>query len=324
LLELRKIDRNLGSIEPVLHAVHRFLDRNQVRENIDRYQRYHRDPIEGGWPFSTAEQGWTVSDCTAEGLKVAVEMQSIAEHPIEKARLMKSIDLILFSQNQDGGWSEYEKARGSTGLEKLNAAEVFGDIMIGYSYVECTSACIQSMKAFSSRWPDYRRAEIEASILKGARFIESKQRDDGGFYGGWGVCFTYGTWFAIEGLLAAGRSPDSVAIRRAARFLIDRQRADGSFSEEFESCVEHRWVQGRSGQVVQTSWVLLALMALPHDAERRRVIEQGIDFITRTQRQDGGWDRQPATGVFNRNCAINYDNYRFYFPMWALARYLGH
>jgi len=26
-------------------------------------------------------------------------------------------------------------------------------------------------------------------------------------------------------------------------------------------------------------------------------------------------------GVFNRNCMINYDNYRYYFPMWALARH---
>jgi lanosterol synthase len=25
--------------------------------------------------------------------------------------------------------------------------------------------------------------------------------------------------------------------------------------------------------------------------------------------------------VFNRNCMINYDNYRYYFPLWALARY---
>jgi squalene/oxidosqualene cyclase-like protein len=323
LLELRKSGHAQDPLDEVLQAAHRFLDENQVRENIDRQQRYHRDPIAGGWPFSTREQGWTVSDCTAEGLKVAVETQSIAARPIPRERLEQAVDLILFSQNEDGGWSEYERARGGTSLERLNAAEVFGDIMIGYSYVECTSACIQSLKTFSDRWPDHRRAEIRDAIERGARFIEARQRDDGGFYGGWGVCFTYGTWFAIEGLLAAGRSPDSPPIRRAARFLIDRQRSDGSFSEAFESCVEHRWVQGRSGQAVQTSWVLLALMALPQDAERRRVIDQGIEFLLRTQLDDGGWERQEATGVFNRNCAINYDNYRFYFPLWALARYLA-
>lgn len=249
-------------------------------------------------------------------------MQSIAERPIARERLEKSVDLILFSQNEDGGWSEYERARGGTSLERLNAAEVFGDIMIGYSYAECTSACIQSLKTFLGHRPDYRRTEIETAIESGAQFIESRQRVDGGFYGGWGVCFTYGTWFAIEGLLAAGRSPEAGAIRRAARFLLDRQSADGSFSEAFESCVEHRWVQGREGNVVQTSWVLLALMALPEDSERSRAIDRGIDYLISTQTSDGGWARPPTTGVFNRNCAITYDNYRFYFPMWALARYL--
>jgi squalene/oxidosqualene cyclase-like protein len=323
LLELRRANGSLGPIDGVLQRAHRFLDRNQVQRDIDRSDRYHRDPIAGGWPFSTAEQGWTVSDCTAEGLKVALEMQAIAERPIARERLEKSVDLILFSQNEDGGWSEYERARGGLSLERMNAAEVFGDIMIGYSYTECTSACIQSLKSFSARFPHHRRAEIEQAIERGARFIESRQRPDGGFYGGWGVCFTYGTWFAIEGLLAAGRSPESMPIRRAARFLLDHQRADGSFSEAFESCVEHRWVQGREPNVVQTSWALLALMALPRDDERSRAIERGIELLLSMQSDDGGWARPPTTGVFNRNCAITYDNYRYYFPLWALARWLG-
>lgn len=321
LLELRANGRTLGPIDEVLQSAHRFLDRNQVRADIEGGAIHHRDPIKGGWPFSTAEQGWTVSDCTAEGLKVAVEMQPIAAQPIDRARLEQAVDLLLFSQNPDGGWSEYERARGGKSLERLNAAEVFGDIMIGYSYTECTSACIQSLRTFAESW-DYRSKEISAAIERGARFIEGRQRPDGGFYGGWGVCFTYGTWFAIEGLLAAGRPQDSLPIVRAARFILDRQRADGAFGEAFESCVDHRWVQSERGNVVQTSWALLALMALPQDQEKRRAVERGIDFLMDEQEKDGGWSEEAVTGVFNRNCAINYDNYRFYFPLWAMARYL--
>lgn len=30
---------------------------------------WYRHISKGGWPFSTADQGWLISDCTAEGLK---------------------------------------------------------------------------------------------------------------------------------------------------------------------------------------------------------------------------------------------------------------
>ena len=34
--------------------------------------------------------------------------------------------------------------------------------------------------------------------------ILSPQRKDGSWEGMWGICFTYGTWFAIDGLVSAG------------------------------------------------------------------------------------------------------------------------
>ena len=30
---------------------------------------------------------------------------------------------------------------------------------------------------------------------------------------------------------------------------------------------------------------------------------------------------EPIVGVFNRTCLINYDNYRNYFPLWALGEW---
>jgi cycloartenol synthase len=31
---------------------------------------WYRHISKGAWPFSTADHGWPISDCTAEGLKV--------------------------------------------------------------------------------------------------------------------------------------------------------------------------------------------------------------------------------------------------------------
>jgi hypothetical protein len=45
------------------------------------------------------------------------------------------------------------------------------------------------------------------------------QREDGSWYGSWAVCFTYGTWFGVEGLIAAGVSPSDPSIRKACQFI---------------------------------------------------------------------------------------------------------
>ena len=83
-------------------------------------------------------------------------------------------------------------------------AQVFGDIMIDYSYVECSSASMTALAAFNRHFPTHRSGEVTAALARGERFIRGIQRPDGSWYGSWGVCFTYGTWFGVEALRAAG------------------------------------------------------------------------------------------------------------------------
>lgn len=49
---------------------------------------WYRHISKGAWPFSTADHGWPISDCTAEGLKVMVN---------QIARILVDILLILTS-----------------------------------------------------------------------------------------------------------------------------------------------------------------------------------------------------------------------------------
>lgn len=56
-------------------------------------------------------------------------------------------------------------------------------------------------------------------------------------YGSWGICFTYGTWFGIKGLIAAGKSyQDSLSIRKACEFLLSKQQLSGGWGESYISC----------------------------------------------------------------------------------------
>jgi lanosterol synthase len=227
------------------------------------------------------------------------------------------VRLILSWQNDDGGWATYEKQRGGAWLEQFNPSQVFGDIMVDYSYVECTSASLQALAKAKQRFPG--EFDLDGPIARGADFIRAQQRPDGSFEGSWAVCFTYGTWFAIAGLKAAGATADDPAIRRAVAFLLSKQRPDGSWGEHGNSCRDRRWVEDVDGRVAQTAWALSALVRGGCDV--REAMDRAAEWLCRRQEQDGSWAREPLVGVFNRTCLIAYDNYRHYFPVWALGEW---
>ena len=49
-----------------------FLDTSQLRDNLDDP---YRQPRKGGWPFSTKDNGYIVSDCAAESMKAVIMLQ---------------------------------------------------------------------------------------------------------------------------------------------------------------------------------------------------------------------------------------------------------
>lgn len=297
-----------------------FVDDSQVKEEVRLHTRYFRHDSLGGWPFSTAEHGWPITDCTAEGVSTAIAFHEagMGNHSISFDRLSRAADLVLSFQNPNGGWSSYELQRAGKWLEFMNPAEVFGDIMADYPYTECSSACIRSLCEFRAHYPDYRRDEIDAAVRKGIRFVKEKQRGDGSWLGSWAVCFTYGTWFGLTALAVAGEK-DGPEARRGCEFLLSKQNADGSWGESFRSCVEKKYIPHEEGQVVNTAWALLGLMACGYPCPE--ALEKGIRFLVSKQQADGDWEQQGISGVFNFNCMITYTAYRNVFPLWALARY---
>lgn len=304
--------------DSVLAKAHVFLRDNQILEDVPEAERHYRHRSRGGWPFSNRLHGWPITDCTAEGLKCALALEGRFDSEVPPELLRAAVELLLSWQNDDGGWGTYERQRGGRWLESLNPSQVFGDIMVDTSYVECTSACLQALVHARRRFPG--EFELEAPIARGVRFLRDAQREDGSFEGSWAVCFTYGTWFAVTGLLAAGASANDPAIRRATAFLLEKQRSDGSFSEHGDSCRHRRWIDGEHGHAAQTAWALSTLVRAR--CEDRSAMGRAAQWLCERQASDGSWPREPMVGVFNKTCLITYDCYRHYFPMWALAEFM--
>ena len=130
---------------PMLEKALRYLETQQIPDEVVDREICYRQKRKGAWPFSTKTQGYTVSDCTAEGLRATLMLQKMYNYPdvIPEERLNDAVDVLLSMQNQhSGGFASYEPQRGSEYLEWLNAAEVFGRIMVEYDYPECTTAVV--------------------------------------------------------------------------------------------------------------------------------------------------------------------------------------
>jgi len=212
-------------------------------------QRYFRHVSKGGWPFSTSAHGWPISDCTAEGLKSVLALRGLPSvknegNVLSDARLADAVDVVLALQNADGGFATYENTRGYGWYEWLNPSEVFGDIMIDYSYVECSMASNGALARFGEAFPDHRADEIRAALKRGNAFLKTIQRPDGSWYGSWGCCFTYAGWFGIEGLVDSGDDPaTSPHVRIAVAFLLAHQTPNGGWGEDFTSCFDKAYAK---------------------------------------------------------------------------------
>ncbi|CAI0414616.1 unnamed protein product [Linum tenue] len=251
-----------------LRKAHDFLKASQVRENPSGdFKAMYRHISKGAWTFSAQDHGWQVSDCTAEGLKCALLFSQmpveLVGEPMGKEQLFDAVNVILSLQSNNGGFPAWEQQRAFQWLEKFNPTEFFEDTLIEREYIECSGSAIQSLAMFRKHYPTHRRKEIDLSIARGVHYIEQTQNPDGSWYGCWGICYTYGTWFAVEGLVSCGRSyTNSPALRKACQFLLSKQLPCGGWGESYLSSQNKVYtnLEGGRPNLVQTAWALLSLI----------------------------------------------------------------
>uniref|UniRef100_A0A0D3GGR7 Terpene cyclase/mutase family member n=1 Tax=Oryza barthii TaxID=65489 RepID=A0A0D3GGR7_9ORYZ len=216
----------VNEFSQTLTKAHEFIKKSQVLENHPDYEAYYRHRSKGSWTLSTADNGWCVSDCTAEALKALLMLSKISQDlvgdPIDGERLYDAVDGMLSFMNEDGTFSTYECKRSTPWLEVLNPSESFLNIVVDYPELN----------------PVYRKEEIGNCIIKSSKFIENKQRKDGS----WFVVLVYveasrphavNTAWAMLALIYAGQVEiDPTPLYHAAQELINMQLETGEFPQQ--------------------------------------------------------------------------------------------
>jgi squalene-hopene/tetraprenyl-beta-curcumene cyclase len=264
-----------------------------------------------GWYFEFNNEYYPDIDDTAQ----VVLALSHVDHPNERYQhesIQRAITWELAMQCKDGGWASFDKDNTRMVFQHVPFAD--HNAMLDPPTVDITGRVLEMLANQGYRLE-------HPAVQRAIQFIKKQQEPDGAWFGRWGVNYIYGTFLCLRGLEAIGEDPHEPCIQQAAEWLRSIQNPDGGWGETVGSYDDpHLRGQGKS-TASQTAWAILGLLAAGDT--RSDCVTRGVEFLLRTQKNNGSWQDDWYTGTgFPKVFYLKYHMYAEYFPLLALATYL--
>ncbi len=263
----------------------------------------------GGWAFQYRNDYYPDLDDTAV---VVMAMDRAKERGAYKEAIARGAEWVEGLQSRDGGWGAFDADNSYTYLNNIPFAD--HGALLDPPTEDVSGRCVGMMAQLGAKTDDPR-------LKAGIDYLIRTQREDGSWWGRWGVNYVYGTWSALAGLNGAGLVADHPTMKRGADWLAAIQNPDGGWGENCNSYrLDYKGYEPAPSTASQTAWALLGLMAA--GAVDHPAVARGINYLKATQEADGLWSQAHYTGGgFPRVFYLNYHGYPKFFPLWALARY---
>jgi squalene-hopene/tetraprenyl-beta-curcumene cyclase len=295
--------------DQALAAVQRGLDWLKPLQVLDvkgDWAEEKPDVRPGGWAFQYRNDHYPDLDDTAV-VVMAFDRAGMRHDDVAIARGREWVEGL---QSRDGGWGAFDADNSYYYLNNIPFAD--HGALLDPPTEDVSGRCVGMLAQLG---------DGGKSLADGIAYLRKTQREDGSWWGRWGVNYIYGTWSALAGLNGAGLTPDDPTMKRGADWLIAIQNSDGGWGENCDSYkLDYKGYEPAPSTASQTAWALLGLMAageVDHPA-----VARGVNYLKATQEKDGLWSQAHYTGGgFPRVFYLNYHGYPKFFPLWALARY---
>jgi squalene-hopene/tetraprenyl-beta-curcumene cyclase len=268
------------------------------------------DAEPGGWYFQFENEFYPDVDDTAV-VVMALAKLSVPDPETHRRAILRGTRWALGMQGSDGGWGAYDKDNNRMVFNVIPFAD--HRALLDPSTSDLAGRCLEMLGTLGHH-------QWHPAAVRALEFLKREQEPDGSWYGRWGVNYIYGTWSVLAGLQAIGEDMSAPYVRKAVAWLEARQNPDGGWGESCLSYADQGWAGRGESTPSQTAWALLGLLAA--GISDSLSVVRGINYLMRTQREDGSWSEIKHTGTgFPRVFYLRYHWYCQYFPLWALAMY---
>ena len=292
--------------DPMVTKANQYL-LNRQHHKFGDWVIHNPKTMPGGWGFSDVNTMNPDVDDTTASLRSISRM-----NPLERQAWDRGLNWLLSMQNDDGGWGAFERNT-DTKLFEFLPIEKGEFLLTDPSCADITGRTLEFFGNYTNLSSDHK------AIHKGMEWLLSNQLKDGSWYGRWGICYLYGTWGAITGLLANGIPYDHSAVQRSVKWLHTIQNKDGGWGESCQSDSKKAYVPLGYSTLTHTAWALDALIAASEEPTSQ--IRNGITYLLTSLEKEDWTTAYPKGQGMAGGFYIHYHSYRYIFPLITLSNY---